>query len=196
MPKPEMGAHDLRTRCRSRSCCSARAIRNIDYVLRFRTSRCSTSFDRRLITQAVTNLVKNATEAVETARDARLQGRRTGRDASRRTCTRDSDRVDHRGHRQRPRPAEAEPRPPARALCHHQGTQGHRPRSRDRAEDHRAARRRAVARRRPAGTRARHGALVRITLPLSTCTAARPPSRTRQPNKPRPTRPDDTTEEH
>ena len=58
------------------------------------TSRSSCSFDRRLITQAVTNLVKNASEAVEAATREPGQASPAGRAASRRVVRRNGDRVD------------------------------------------------------------------------------------------------------
>ena len=60
-------------RCRSRWCCSAKATAEIDYELRIPDKPLLMSFDRRLITRAVTNLVKNASEAVETARESRAE---------------------------------------------------------------------------------------------------------------------------
>ena len=88
------------------------------------------------------------------------------------TLDRDRDRIDIERRRQRPGPAEAEPHAAARTLRHDQGTQGHRARPRDRAENHRAARRRADARGRAAGPRAHAGARVRITCPVELASRA------------------------
>ena len=93
-------------------------------------------FDRRLISQALTNIIKNATEAIAAVPPAeRGRGRiRVAVDARRR-------RHRHRRDRQRHRPAEGKPQPAARALCH-DAREGHRPRSRHRRPHSGRARRR------------------------------------------------------
>ncbi len=78
----------------------------------------------------------------ERHRGGRSAGRGTGQrlEAARRgRAPPDGGRDRHRGHRQRRRPAEAEPLAALGALRHDQGPQGHRARPRHRAEDHRAA---------------------------------------------------------
>ncbi|MEO8421648.1 MAG: PAS domain-containing sensor histidine kinase [Hyphomicrobium sp.] len=74
MPKPEMGSHDLRHAVQEPVVLFREGHAEINYVLRIPDKPLLMSFDRRLITRAVTNLVKNASEAVETARETALQG--------------------------------------------------------------------------------------------------------------------------
>ena len=73
MPKPEMGSHDLRHAVQEPVVLFREGHAEIDYELRIPDKPLLMSFDRRLITRAVTNLVKNASEAVETAREAALK---------------------------------------------------------------------------------------------------------------------------
>ena len=70
MPKPEMGSHDLRHAVQEPVVLFREGHSEIDYELRIPDKPLLMSFDRRLITRAVTNLVKNASEAVEAAREA------------------------------------------------------------------------------------------------------------------------------
>ena len=107
-------------------------------------------FDRRLMSQALTNIVKNATEAVAAAPPTRPNRAEDRDHRSRATATTWSIDVD----RQRHRPAAGEPRAPARALRHHP-REGHRPRPRHRRQDHGGARRRHRAGRRPGGRQRR-----------------------------------------
>jgi two-component system nitrogen regulation sensor histidine kinase NtrY len=72
MPKPEMGSHDLRHAVQEPVVLFREGHAEINYVLRIPDKPLLMSFDRRLITRAVTNLVKNASEAVETARETAL----------------------------------------------------------------------------------------------------------------------------
>ena len=71
-------------------------------------------FDRRLISQALTNIIKNATEAIAAVPPAEL-----GRGRIHVSVSARGRRHRHRRDRQRHRPAEGEPQPAARALCHH-----------------------------------------------------------------------------
>jgi two-component system nitrogen regulation sensor histidine kinase NtrY len=73
MPKPEMAPHDLRHAVQEPVVLFREGHPDIDYVLRIPEKPLLMSIDRRLITRAVTNLVKNASEAVETAREAALR---------------------------------------------------------------------------------------------------------------------------
>jgi two-component system nitrogen regulation sensor histidine kinase NtrY len=72
MPKPEMGSHDLRHAVQEPVVLFREGHAEINYELRIPDKPLLMSFDRRLITRAVTNLVKNASEAVETARETAL----------------------------------------------------------------------------------------------------------------------------
>ncbi len=69
MPKPEMGRHDLRHAVQEPIVLFREGHPDIQYVLRLPEKPLLMSFDRRLITRAVTNLVKNASEAVEAAKE-------------------------------------------------------------------------------------------------------------------------------
>ena len=81
---------------------------------RFPTIRMPARFDRRLISQALTNIIKNATEAI-----SRACRKAPARAASTCRSTRDRRRDRHRRGRQRDRPAQGQSQPPARTLCHH-----------------------------------------------------------------------------
>ncbi|MDP1907683.1 MAG: PAS domain-containing sensor histidine kinase, partial [Hyphomicrobium sp.] len=72
MPKPEMGSHDLRHAVQEPVVLFREGHAEIKYELRIPDKPLLMSFDRRLITRAVTNLVKNASEAVEAARETAL----------------------------------------------------------------------------------------------------------------------------
>jgi len=69
MPQPEMGRHDLRHAVQEPVVLFRESHHDIKYVLKLPESPLPMSFDRRLITRAVTNLVKNAGEAIEAARE-------------------------------------------------------------------------------------------------------------------------------
>ncbi|MDH4981637.1 PAS domain-containing sensor histidine kinase [Hyphomicrobium sp. D-2] len=73
MPKPEMASSDLRQSVQEPVVLFREAHRDIEYVLVLPEKPLHMSIDRRLITRAVTNLVKNASEAVESQRDAALK---------------------------------------------------------------------------------------------------------------------------
>ncbi len=102
--------------------------------------------DRRLLTQAVTNLVKNASEAVDAYQNAHGGERREG--ARGHSPARGRSPVCDRRDRQRLRPAENRPAPACRALCH-DTAKGHGARSCHRSKNYGAARRGAGACRRP-----------------------------------------------
>ncbi|CFX37713.1 Nitrogen regulation protein NtrY [Candidatus Filomicrobium marinum] len=67
MPKPEMNPTDVRDAVQEAVLLFREAHPNIEYPLEIPRAPISSLLDRRLISQAVTNLVKNATEAIETA---------------------------------------------------------------------------------------------------------------------------------
>lgn len=70
IPKPEMEVGDLRDAVQDSVFLFREAHPNIDYVLDTPHEKVLTSIDRRLISQAITNLVKNATESVESVAEA------------------------------------------------------------------------------------------------------------------------------
>ncbi|MBU2582070.1 MAG: PAS domain-containing sensor histidine kinase [Alphaproteobacteria bacterium] len=70
IPKPEMTTSDLREAVQDSVVLFREAHTSLEYVLDIPPAKVLASFDRRLITQAVTNLVKNATESVESAAEA------------------------------------------------------------------------------------------------------------------------------
>lgn len=67
IPKPVIGIADLKETVLDSVILFKEAHPQLEYPLEAPETRISTAIDRRLITQAVTNLVKNATEAVESA---------------------------------------------------------------------------------------------------------------------------------
>ena len=168
MPKPQMEDHDIRDVVRASVLDRQMANGDIAFDKKFPSEPIIVSCDRRLISQAIHNLVKNAEEAIQGY--AESPDKEPGWRGRIETIVRGNGNTRrHRGDRQRPRPAQAQPRPPARAVRDHQGPQkGHRPRPCHRAEERRAARRHDLAggcaRRRPGRT---HGALMRITLPVA-----------------------------
>jgi two-component system nitrogen regulation sensor histidine kinase NtrY len=93
MPKPEMGSHDLRHAVQEPVVLFREGHAEINYVLRIPDKPLLMSFDRRLITRAVTNLVKNASEAVETAREAALKEDPNWKGSVETIVTPQSDRV-------------------------------------------------------------------------------------------------------
>jgi len=70
MPKPEMARHDLRHAVQEPVVLFREGHPEIQYELKLPDRPLLMSFDRRLITRAVTNLVKNASEAVDAAKEA------------------------------------------------------------------------------------------------------------------------------
>ena len=69
IPKPVMETNDLRDAIMDSVILFRESHGNVVYGLALPDTPVLASFDRRLLSQAVTNLVKNATEAVETAMD-------------------------------------------------------------------------------------------------------------------------------
>lgn len=67
IPKPEMALGDLRDAVQDSVVLFREAHPKLEYQLELPKEKVFASIDRRLITQAVTNLVKNATESVESA---------------------------------------------------------------------------------------------------------------------------------
>ena len=192
MPKPEMGSHDLRHAVQEPVVLFREGHAEIDYELRIPDKPLLMSFDRRLITRAVTNLVKNASEAVEAAREAAQKQDPSWKGRVETIVTPQSDRVTIEvidngiGLPKQNR---------ARLLEPYVTTKGHKGTGLGLAmvqkitEQHGGTLSLEDA---PPAPGREHGALVRITLPLVNVhgpTRRRP--RIRQPNKPRPTRPDD-----
>lgn len=93
MPKPEMGAHDLRHAVQEPVVLFREGHPEIDYELRIPDKPLLMSFDRRLITRAITNLVKNASEAVEAARETAVTADRNWKGSVQTIVTPQSDRV-------------------------------------------------------------------------------------------------------
>jgi two-component system, NtrC family, nitrogen regulation sensor histidine kinase NtrY len=69
MPKPEIARHDLRHAVQEPVVLFREGHPDIQYELKLPDKPVLMSFDRQLITRAVTNLVKNASEAIEAVRD-------------------------------------------------------------------------------------------------------------------------------
>jgi two-component system, NtrC family, nitrogen regulation sensor histidine kinase NtrY len=93
MPKPEMGSYDLRHAVQEPVVLFREGHSEIHYELRIPDKPLLMSFDRRLITRAVTNLVKNASEAVETAREAAVKADANWKGRVETIVTPQSDRV-------------------------------------------------------------------------------------------------------
>jgi two-component system nitrogen regulation sensor histidine kinase NtrY len=74
MPKPEMSRSDLRHAVQEPVVLFREGHPDIKYELRIPDKPILMSFDRRLITRAVTNLVKNASEAIEAVKDGAGNG--------------------------------------------------------------------------------------------------------------------------
>ena len=70
MPTPEMARHDLRQAVQEPVVLFREGHPEIQYELKLPNEPLQMSFDWRLMTRAITNLVKNASEAVEAAKDA------------------------------------------------------------------------------------------------------------------------------
>ena len=74
VPKPVMEPNDLKEAVQEPVILFREAHGSVDFVLDLPETRFMALFDRRLISQAVTNLVKNATEAVESAAEGAEPG--------------------------------------------------------------------------------------------------------------------------
>jgi two-component system nitrogen regulation sensor histidine kinase NtrY len=70
MPKPLMEEHDLRDAVQEPVVLFRESHPGIEFKLELPRERVRMLFDRRLITQAITNLVKNAVEAVQSVADS------------------------------------------------------------------------------------------------------------------------------
>ena len=168
-PKPQMEEHDIRDVVRAAVLDRQMTTADVAFQTNVGKEPIIVTCDRRLVSQAVSNLVKNAQEALQAYsenpnREPDWHGAHRDRGApQRRPCR-------HRGDRQRTGTAQAQPQPSARALRHHQGQQGHRPRSCHRqksVEQHGGTLSLEDA---PPGPGRTHGALIRISLPLSKAT--------------------------
>jgi two-component system nitrogen regulation sensor histidine kinase NtrY len=93
MPKPEMAPHDLRHAVQEPVVLFREGHPEIEYELRLPEKPLLMSIDRRLITRAITNLVKNASEAVDTAREAALKEDKNWKGRIETIVTPQSDRV-------------------------------------------------------------------------------------------------------
>ena len=153
MPKPQMEEHDIRDVVRASVLDRQMANAEIAFDKNFPGEPIIVSCDRRLISQAIHNLVKNAEEAIQGF--AESPDKEPGWRGRIETVVRgNGNTVDIEVIDNGPGPAQAQPRPSARAVRDHQGTQkGHRPRACHRAEERRAAWRHAsrwrMRRRRP-----------------------------------------------
>jgi two-component system, NtrC family, nitrogen regulation sensor histidine kinase NtrY len=78
MPKPEMARYDLRHSVQEPVVLFREGHPEIDYKLQLPDKPILMSFDRRLLTRAITNLVKNASEAVDAAKSAQGNGEANG----------------------------------------------------------------------------------------------------------------------
>ena len=131
MPKAVLELQELAAVVREATVLQRVSSADIDIELDVRGGEFIFPFDRRLITQAITNLVKNAREAIEAAPAATPEPR--GRilveaGVERRPPV-------HPGHRQRHRPAERKP-PPAGRTLYDDPRKGHRPRACHRQAHH------------------------------------------------------------
>ena len=143
MPKPVIAAEDVADTVRQAVFLMRVGHADIDIEAEIAEDPMPARFDRRLISQALTNLIKNATEAIAAVPPAEL-----GKGVDPRLRRARGRRHRHRHRRQRHRPAEGKPQPPARALRHH-AREGHRARPRHRRPHRRGARRpHRIARRR------------------------------------------------
>ena len=126
MPKPVMEGEDVADTVRQAVFLMKVAHPEIDIEAEFKEDPLRAQFDRRLISQAVTNIVKNATEAIEQVPPEEL-----GKGRIDVVVSREGEDVLIDVDRQRHRPAQGGALAPARALCD-DARQGHRPWARDR----------------------------------------------------------------
>ena len=165
MPQPVMADQDLRLAVQEPAVLFREGHKDVDFKLEIPDRPVTAHFDLRLISQAVTNLIKNGAEAIESYGEAQGRPADYKGEIEVRLVPRCRSRC-NRGHRQRHRPAETEPRQTFGTLCHN-ARQGHGARSRDRAKGCRAARRHPGARGcAPTSKTRTRGALVRLTLPI------------------------------
>ena len=126
MPKPVMEGEDVADTVRQAVFLMKVGHPELDIEAEIKQEPMRAQFDRRLISQALTNIIKNATEAIEQVPPEELgKGRIDVIAAARERRHRD------RRDRQRYRPAEGRACPTARALCD-DAREGHRAWPRDR----------------------------------------------------------------
>ena len=135
MPKPVIAAEDVADTVRQTVFLMRVGNAEIDIEAEVAEDPMPARFDRRLISQALTNIIKNATEAIAAVPPAEL-----GKGVDPRLRRPRRRRHRHRRGRQRHRPAEGKPQPAARALRDH-AREGHRARPRHRRPHRRGARR-------------------------------------------------------
>ena len=136
MPKPTIGREDIVETVRHVLVMMRIAHPEIAFVDELPLTPVEADFDRRLMSQAVTNIIKNAAEAI-----AAVPEEERGEGKIRVAVGREGDDDRDRDHGQRQGLSDRGPPPPARAL--HDDPRGrHRARPRDRLEDPRGARRR------------------------------------------------------
>ena len=121
MPKPVIEQEDVADTVRQAVFLMRVGHPDIDIELSISEDPMPARFDRRLVSQALTNIIKNGTEAISALPEGSEKGRIDV------TATRGDGEIYHRCDRQRHRPAEREPLTPARTLCHHP-REGHRTR--------------------------------------------------------------------
>ena len=126
MPKPVMEGEDVADTVRQAVFLMRVGHPDIDIEAEIKQDPMRAQFDRRLISQALTNIIKNATEAIEAVPAEEL-----GKGRIDVIAARENDDIRDRRHRQRHRPAQGQPCAVARTLCHH-ARERHRPWSRHR----------------------------------------------------------------
>lgn len=93
MPKPEMARHDLRHAVQEPVVLFREGHPDIQYDLKLPEEPILMSFDRRLMSRAVTNLVKNASEAIEAAKESDGKAKKGSKGHIETIVTPQSDRV-------------------------------------------------------------------------------------------------------
>ncbi|MEN2495113.1 MAG: Adaptive-response sensory-kinase SasA [Hyphomicrobiaceae bacterium hypho_1] len=74
MPKAQMKVQDLRNAVKDAVVLFQMSLTDIKFMMLFPSQKVMASFDRRLISQAMTNLIKNASEAVKTYEELQQSG--------------------------------------------------------------------------------------------------------------------------
>ena len=126
MPKPVMEGEDVADTVRQAVFLMKVGHPDLDIVAEIKQDPMRAQFDRRLISQALTNIIKNATEAIEQVPPEEL-----GKGRIDVIAARENDDILIDVDRQRHRPAQGKPRPFAGALCD-DAPEGHRARARHR----------------------------------------------------------------
>ena len=121
MPKPVIEGEDVADTVRQAVFLMRVGHPDIDIEAEIKEEPMRAQFDRRLISQALTNIIKNATEAIEAVPPEEL-----GKGRIDVIAAREQRRHRDRRHRQRHRPAEGEPGASARTL-RDDARKGHRP---------------------------------------------------------------------